>query len=159
MISYLGSFTVGGLFPTMVSFVAGVVPRLQGQLAGAMRVSGQIVVSLPSIAARIALCTRLAAQLALQPPGVKFNVNANATLIALLQAQLALIAAIRAAFGSAGVEAFLYQGPASTMAADVQTAIGGGLPSGGAPSDHVDAFIFSTRYPSTFAAMGKVFLA
>jgi hypothetical protein len=158
MISYLGSFTVGGLFPTMVSFIGGVIPRLNGQLGGAIRVAGQIAVRVPSISARLALIARLSAQIALQPPSVRFNAQANASLIALLQAQLALIADIRAAFGAAGVEAFLYSGSATAMAGEVATAIGGGLPHGGLAGEHIDAFIFATRYPATFSAMGKVFV-
>jgi hypothetical protein len=158
MIQYLGSYTVGGLFPTMVTFMAGVIPRLRGQLAGAMRISGTLQVTLPSIDARIAATARLAAQLALTPPGVKFNAAANAQLIALLQAQLAIIADLNAAFGNAGVDALLYDGTAGAMGQEITQATGGGLP-GGLASDHVNAFVLATRYPSTFTAMGKVFFA
>ena len=157
MITYLGSFSVGGLFPSMVSLVAGVIPRLTGQLGGALRVAGQVTVALPSVAARVNALTRIAAQVALQGPSIRFNGTANANLIALLRAQLALIAAFRAAFGSAGVEAFLFSG-SGAQATEITTALSGGLP-GGSPSEHIDAFVLATRYPATFTAMGKVFFA
>jgi hypothetical protein len=158
MISYLGRFSVGGLFPTMVSLLAGVVPRLTGQLGGALRISGQVTVGVPSVKARVNALTRIAAQVALQGPSVKFKSTANVNLIALLRAQIALVAAFRAAFGSAGVEAFTFSGPGSSARNEIGDALGSGLP-GGSPGEHIDAFVLATRYPSTFSAMAKVFFA
>ena len=157
MIRYLGSYSVGGLMPTMVSMLAGVIPRLRGQLAGALRVSGALAVKLPSLDARIAAVGRVSAALALQPPGVQFNIAANASVIATLQAQLAIIADLEAAFGAAGVEAFVYDGSASAAGGEISGAIGTGLP-GGSADEHIDALILATRYPDTFTAMGKVFV-
>jgi hypothetical protein len=158
MIRYLGVFTVGGLFPTMVGFVLGVIPRIRAQLAGALRLSGQIEVTLPTVEARLQAAVRMAAQLqaqlALTPPGVRFNAVANAELAAKLAAQLALVAGLEAALGSAGVEAFSYSGSRSAMANEVSGAIGEHI-----GADHVDALIFATQYPATFQAMGRVFVA
>ena len=156
-VTYLGSYTVGGLVPQMVSLLAAVIPRLRAQLNGALRVRGQLAFKMPSLDARIAAVGRLAAQLALQPPGVKFNISANADLVALLQAQLDIYAKLTAALGQAGVEAFLYDGTAANAGAEISGAIGAGLP-GGRDSDHIDALIFATRFPDTFNAMGKVFV-
>jgi hypothetical protein len=158
MIKYLGSYTLGGLFPAMMSAVVGIVPRLQAQLGALLRLSGMIAVTIPSVAARVSAVGRVAAVLAITPPGVRLNLNAQVSLIAELKARIAALLALKAAFGSAGVEVFLYEGPASTMGAEVTTATTGGLP-GGVPSDTVHAFVIATRYPSTFSAMGKVFLA
>jgi len=156
-VRYLGSYSVGGLMPTMVSMLAGVIPRLRGQLAGALRVSGALAVKLPSLGARVAAVGRVAAALALQPPSVKFNVAANASVIAQLQAQLQLILDLQTAFGAAGVEAFVYDGAAASAAGELNGAIGAGLP-GGSGTDHINALVFATRYPGTFTAMGKVFV-
>lgn len=156
-IRYLGSYSVGGLMPQMVSLLAGVIPRLRGQLAGALRVKGTLQVKIPTLSARVAAVARIAAALALQPPSVKFNVAANASVVALLQAQLTLIADLYAAFGAAGVEAFLYEGTATDAAPKINGALGNGLP-GGRGSDQIYALVFATRFPGTFTAMGKVFV-
>ena len=156
MITYLGSFSVGGLLPTLVTLLAGLIPRLQGQLAGVARVQGTIAIKFPTLDARIAAVGRVAAALALQPPGVRVNLSANADLKALLLAQLAIIDDLRIAFGSAGVEVFAFDGPGSA-AGEITAALSGGLP-GGSPGEHIDALILATRFPSTFTAMGKVFV-
>jgi hypothetical protein len=158
MITYLGSYTLGGLFPTMLSAVVGVVPRLQAQLAGLLRLSGAIAVTMPSVGARVQAVARVAAALAVTPPGVRLNLNAQVSLIAELKARIAALLALKAAFGSAGVDVFLYEGSAGAMGGEVTNATSGGLP-GGVASDTVHAFVVATRYPSTFSAMGKVFLA
>lgn len=156
MITYLGSYSVGGLMPSMVSMFAGTISNLRSQLNGALRVNGSLTVNLPSLDARIAAVGRVAAALALQPPGVRFNIGANVSVIALLQAQLALIAELQAAFGSAGVEAFVYDGPANSAGSEIAGAIAGG--SGGLVGEHIDALVFATKYPATFTAMGTVFV-
>ena len=156
MITYLGSYSVGGLIPTMIGLLGAIIPRLRGQLAGAMRINGQLSFRLPSLDARIAAVARVAAALALQPPGVRFNVAANFDLIAVLQAQLAIYTDLLAAFGEVGVEAFSYDG--TQLAAPSE--IGGALATHGfLPGEHMNALIFATRYPATFAAMAKVFVA
>ena len=99
LITYLGSFNIGGVLPTISSLMAAVVPRLTGQLGGALRVAGQVTVAFPSIQARVNALTRIAAQVALQPPSVHFKGTANASLIELLTAQLALLAQFRLLFG------------------------------------------------------------
>jgi len=156
-IDYIGQVSVGGLIPTTVSLLAGIRPRMLGQLNGALRVGAQLAFKLPTLQARLAAVARLAARLALQPPTVKFKVGANAALIAALQAQLAALADLRLAFGSAGVDVFRFHGKASEADA-IAAAIRGGLP-GGRGSDVIDGFVFATRYPSTFAAMLKVFIS
>ena len=143
------------MFPTMVGFMMGTITQMRSQLAGAMRVSGTLAINLPSLDARIKAVGNVAAQLALAKPGVKFNIAANANLIATLKIQLGIIADLQAALGAAGIDAYLYDGPAQTFGTEVQSALGGGLP-GGSPSEHVDAFVLATRYPTTFSAMGKV---
>jgi hypothetical protein len=157
MIRYLGSYTVGGLFPTMVAFTAGLMPRLRGMLGGALRLNAQASLKMPSVQARVSGAARVAAALALQGPQLKLAVGANANVVADLRAQLAAWAAIQAAFGAAGVEVFLYEGSAAGMGSEVADATRGGLP-GGVGSDTVHAFIVSTRHPSTFTALGKVVL-
>lgn len=157
MITYLGAFSVGGLMPQMLSLVLGVIPRIRGQLMGALRVSGKVAVKFPTLSARIAMINRLAASIALQKPTVKVNVAANANLVASLQAQLAIYDSLKLALGEAGVEAFLLDGTAENAGAEFNGAIGAGLP-GGRGSDHIYALVFATRFPATFTAMTKVFV-
>lgn len=157
MIKYLGSFTMGDLMPQTLSAIVAVMPRLKGQLAGALRVNGQIGVRIPTIKARIAAVGRIAAALALQPPGVVFNVAANASLIALLQAQIAVLAQLKAAFGVSGIEAFFLGGAANVAGGEFSKAIAEGLP-GGRGSDEIYALVLATRFPATFQAMAKVFI-
>jgi hypothetical protein len=156
MIRYLGVFSVGGLFPTMVRFLAGVIPRLRAQATGSARLSAQLAVKLPTIQERLDAAARIAAALALTPPSVKFNVTANAQAKLLLEALVSLVFDLQAAFASAGVEAFVFSGPGTSARGEIGDALAGGLP-GGNPGEHIDAFVLATRYPSTFTAMGKVF--
>lgn len=154
MITYLGSYSVGGLMPAISGMLAAIIPRLQAQLAGALRVNGSLAINLPSLDARIAAVGRVAASLALQPPGVRFNIAANADYVALLQAQLSIILALQTALGQVGIEAFVYDGPGSSAGPEIASALGGGLP-GGTAGEHIDALVLATRFPEAFAALGQ----
>jgi hypothetical protein len=115
-------------------------------------------VKLPTIQERLNAAARIAAALALTPPGVKFNVTANAQAKVLLEALVSIVFDLQAAFGAAGVEAFVFSGPGTAAQAEIGGALAAGLP-GGTPGEHIDAFVLATRYPDTFTAMGKVFFA
>lgn len=156
MIRYVGSFTIGGLMPQMVSLVAGVIPRLRAQAVAIARVRGQLAIRVPSLRARIAAAARVAAAVALQPPSVRFNVSANLAAYAAIQAQLKLFAKLQAALGMAGVELFLFDGTASNAGAEINGAIGAGLP-GGRGTDQVYALVLATRYPATLQALLEIF--
>jgi hypothetical protein len=157
VIKHLGSYSVGLLFPTMATLLAGVITQLRAQLAGNLRVSAQLAVQLPSIDARIKAAGQLYAQMSLQKPGFKANANVDA--IAVLQAQLAVIARLQAALGlgTAGVEAYEYDGSAAAFGAEVASETAGGLP-GGHPSDHLQALVLATRYPAVFDALRTIIL-
>lgn len=158
MISYLGSFSIGGVFPTMVGAIASVKPRLTSALTGALKLSGLIAVKPPTAAFGVAAAQRIAAKFALQPPSVSIKLAAQAQAIASLKAQLAIYEALFAAFGVAGVDAFVYHGAASKFGSEAQAAIGGGLPNGGVPGEVIDAIVLATRYPATFTALGQVMI-
>lgn len=157
MIRHIGSFSVGALFPTMIGLLAGVLTNLSGQLQGCYKVSGQIQVSLPSVQARVDALTRIAAQVALQPPAVTFNAAANLQLITTLQAQIALIGELQAALGlgTAGVEVYEYEGTAGAFGRDVTGETAAGL-NGGQASDQMQALVLATRYSAVFEALRTI---
>lgn len=157
MITHRGSFSVGGLFPTFAGLLAGVIAQLRGQLAGNLRVSGALAIDLPSLDARIKAAAQLLAALQVSPPGVRFNVGANASVIAALQAQLGIIAELQAALGlgTVGVEAYEFEGRASTFGPEVTGETASGLP-GGLPSDQMHALVLATRYSEVFDALRTI---
>jgi hypothetical protein len=134
---------------------------LEAQLAAAIALQVRLGITPPTIAVQleiaIALVAALRAAIALGLPGVDFQIAACATLILRLRAEIAVLAGLNVAFGTAGVQAYVYDGSAASFGPTVASTVGPGLP-GGAPSDHVDALVLATSVPAVWAAMGKVFV-
>ena len=154
MITYLGSYTVGGLFPSLMGFVAFARAKLAGTLAGNLRLAASASLVLPQV--RAAIAARLAAQMAATPPSVKVSTVANASVIASLQAQLAAYARLQPMLAQAGLDVYLYDGPADRFGSEVAGAIGGGLPGATSPSMHINSLVIATRYPAAFAALKEL---
>jgi hypothetical protein len=96
----------------------------------------------------------------LQAGGVSLSFAVQAQIIADLEAMIALMAALTAAFGftSAKAEVFTTDGPAVEFGGAVQAQAGAGI-QGGLPSDRLQSVVIMTRYPAFIEAFFKVFLA
>ena len=158
-LTFFGEVTIGACLPIANGMFAAVVAQLQAQLAGAVALSAQLKVRPPTLAAQldvaIALVAALRAGIVLGLPGIDFQVTACATLIASLEAKIAVLAGFP--LGTAGVFAYAYDGSASSYGPTVGSVVGSGLP-GGRADDHINALIFATSIPATWAALGGVFI-
>jgi hypothetical protein len=151
----LGSLSVGAILPTQATFLAGILPDLQGRLAGALSLSGSVSIEMPSITARLnaaaAAVAQIEAEIAISGPVIDVTVQLMADMVAEFEAQIAFILALQLALGSAGIYAYLYNGTAADFPALMASQ---GL-ADAQPSDQVNAIVLATRVPAAWAALGR----
>jgi hypothetical protein len=174
-LQYNGSVALAAAIPTAASVAAGVsvaaalaLPSIALQITSLAKVGISIGLSPPSLTANITalgLVTASAVMAAaggISPPGVgvSLQVAGNLTAIALLQAQvmvldaaLAIVASLNAAFGIGGIVAYHYSGPVSGLGPELTAATARGV-AGGAPADPANALILATTSSATWASMG-----
>jgi hypothetical protein len=157
-LSVLGRLSVGGILPEEASLLAGILPDLQGRLAGALGLSGSVEVELPTLQAKLdaagTIIAEVQAEIALSGPAAKVSFQAMADIIAELRAEIALILELQLALGGAGIYVFSYDGTAADLSAELGAQTDGGLPDCG-PDDHVNALILATSVPAAWVALGK----
>jgi hypothetical protein len=159
VITPLGEKTVGGLVPTTLSVFGAYAANLNASLAASGNMKAALNVAPPTVAgtAKIAATLNGALQAVVKGPSLGAAIKVNAAAIVSINAQLAAIAGILAAFGEAGVFAYTYDGTCNTFGTDVQAELVGGLP-GGSPTDHVNALVLVTSIPAAWLALSKVLL-
>lgn len=156
-ITPLGAVTVGGCIPTSVTAFAAVEGNINAELA----VAGNMTVSLDLGPPSLALATAIGADFSaamvasVTEPYFGLQVDANLDLIATLNAQLAALAGIMAALGTAGVYLYKYNGTADSFGTTLQSVVGGGIP-GGTPTDHIDSLVLIASTPAAWAAIETV---
>jgi hypothetical protein len=157
-ITNLGEVTVGQCVPTALAAFGAVEGNLNGQLVAAGSLGLSLNVGPPSLslATQIGATATLQAVASVTGPYFGIAINSNLAVIAAIQAQLAALAGIFAALGTAGISLYLYQGTADSFGTTLQAEIGGGLPGGG-PSDHIDSLAIVARTPAAFAALQTIF--
>lgn len=160
-VAYLGSLTVGEVFPAFAGMYAGILADLEAKLAGAASLAASLALHPPTLVANLALAGELVAALtaaiAVGDPGVDIQIAAVAAYIESLNVSIAALAGFEAAMGSAGVHAYTYDGTAAAFGDELAAQVGGGFP-GGVASDHCNALILATTIPATWAAMGEIFI-
>lgn len=129
--------------------------ELEGKLAGLANVLAAITVAPPSLGATIeaAIATVASLQLAISGPTVTLQADAIVGLIADLNASLALLIPIASPTASVGV--YVYDGPSTSMGAEVQSAISGSLPGVGA-GDRTRALILATTDGAAWEALATM---
>jgi hypothetical protein len=88
-------------------------------------------------------------------PDISFQAGAIVEVIAALELQIAALS-IDLSLPTAAVAAYLYQGPANGMAAEVGPYFASGV-AGGGPTDYTTALIIAAVEPAAVAAMTVVF--
>lgn len=156
-ITPLGAVTVGGCLPTSVAAFASVEGNLEGQLAAAGSMKAALDIGPPSVSLAAQMAATVSGQItaSVTAPYFGLQIDANLTLIAALQAQLAALAGILAALGTAGVYLYKYSGTADSFGTELQATVGGGIP-GGAPTDHIDSLVLIASTPAAWAAIQTV---
>ena len=158
---YLGSLTVGEAVPGGVFALAEALPRVQAELAGAVSLQAQLIVTPPTIADSLVFAQQLVASiqaqiaLGIQLPSVAVQLPIVEALIATLQVSLNGLLLLQNAFSTVGVHAYAYEGQVNAMGSQVSSAFAGGLP-GGLPNDYANALVLVTSIPATWAAIGRV---
>lgn len=157
-VTVLGEFDLAACYPTMLGLITSMDADAAARLAGALAVSGEVSVNLPTLSGMVEALAAVSAQIT--AGGVSLNFAVQADIILTLKAQITAMAALMAAFGltSAKAEIFEYAGPAYSFGAACDGEAGAGI-QGGLPTDQMQAVVIMTRYPAFIAAFLQVFLA
>jgi hypothetical protein len=168
---YVGSLTLGGIFPTVLDAVARLdatcaisLPNLQAKVDGLVNLVAALTITPPSLAANVVACAAvlasLQAKLSLGLPGIALDVSALATLLASIEGDLGSIqgaasfsAELAALLGTAGVHLWTYTGRADSLGGPLTAALAGGPPGGGSPSDAMAAIVCAATAPVPKAAL------
>lgn len=164
-VTYLGGAGVGAFMPTSLAALAAAeaaitipIIDIQGKIAGAAAASASIAIQPPSLDLVAAI------EGALQLPGIAVDVSAMASLAAslnvdlgTLSAALALVLAVKAGLGTAGVHAYAVNGEVGGMAGALGTALASGLPGEGPTDVGVGIFIVAGADPAAVAAIRLLF--
>jgi hypothetical protein len=153
-ITELGDVSVGACIPTALGAFGALEGNLNGQLAAAGSLKAALNFGPPTVAVAVEAGAQLMAAVTMPYFGVAIDANVSA--IAALQAQLAALAGIIAALGSAGVYLYRYDGTADSFGAALGSVVGSGLP-GGAGTDDVHALTLIASTPAAWAAIGQIF--
>jgi hypothetical protein len=174
-LTYNGSVALAAAIPVAASLSAGVsiaaamaLPSVTLQITSLAQVAISLGLSPPSLAANITALAQITASMTLamaggiSPPGVgvDLQIAGNLVLIAALEAQvmaldasLAIVASLNAAFGIGGIVVYHYNGSVSGLGPAIAAATGGGL-SGGTANDNANALVLATTSSATWTAMG-----
>ena len=151
---YLGSLSTGVIAPSLGISLAAAIPRIQAELALQTALVAQLNLVPPSIAGSLSLAQSIVASinaaiaLGVQVPSASLQISAAAALIAALNVELA---ALGFNLTAAGIHAYAYDGPADGL--------GPALPAnfpGGAPTDHCNALMLTTSVPASWVALGGI---
>lgn len=155
-LDYLGSVSIGTVFPVGLSLIATSLAELNGKLAGLLQVQAALTVQPPTLnATAVAAAKALAevqASISLGLPGATLQLSAAAAIIAGLEAQIAAVVAIQANLVGASVHAYVYTGQANGIGPALTAAATGGFPGGG-PFDPVGGLIIVATTPAARAAL------
>jgi hypothetical protein len=158
-LSYSGELSLGPLCPLPVAGAATAAADLVTRLAlfASLNVS---LAALPpsysaSLSATIALIAQLTVTLPLIPPfpGISLQLAGNLSVIAQLEAQIAVLTPLVSLFDAAGIFVYAFDGVTSSFGRSVARALSAGFPGAGGATAHANAIILATVAPATWAAL------
>jgi hypothetical protein len=157
MITYLGDMTVGALIPytiTVQAAVGGATAFLAQALASA-RLAAEFKIPDASKILKVKANAAAVLDMSVNIPKITANITTSANVkIALIAGLIAqLKALISGPTATAGVSAFVYNGPLSLMGSEIQTATGAGLPNGTVPYSTANALVIVTTSSLTWSAI------
>jgi hypothetical protein len=158
----VGQVSIGQCVPTTASLVASTTADLIAKITGMLQAQIQVGLQPPTFAAQLtvvetllaALQAQLALSISIGLPVPVVDLTVMAAAIADLQAQLSALAAFTLVLGTAGVYVITQNGDARRFGSDMQTEISKIAPSG----NTVQAVTFLATEPAVFAALSKVLL-
>lgn len=178
MLTYLGSLTIGVVIPLFLTLELAIVAafgpllaELSAKLAGYLALGIKIGIKPPSLFANIDLAAKIAASLSAAlavgfvPPSIDFAATAILSLVAELKIKIGLLnAAFNLALqlgtlnATAGVHAFVYEGPISGLSSAMSSVSGS---TGLAPTTVIYAPIFmaDASVTATKTALKTVFIS
>lgn len=120
-----GQISIGAFCPVALSSINGLLPELQGKLAGLLNVSAALTISLPNRLANIQALGQVVASLtaAVEGPVVTLQIGAIAGLISQLQAQIVALQAVLGLLG-ASVGVYGYDGPVRSFGSEMSAELG-----------------------------------
>jgi hypothetical protein len=149
----IGAVTVGGLIPGAAIAYGAVEGNLRGQLAAAGSLKASLTGGPPTVAAAAQIGANVAA--AVTSPTFGIALSANLDVIAALEAQLAALAGIFAALGTAGIVLLASETTLNAFGGEVTAAVSGGI-TGAAPADSVHALTLVATTPAAWAALAQL---
>lgn len=163
-LTFIGSQTIGEVCPFAVSALTGafavILPKLQAQLAGVLALQASLTVTPPTLAANIDVATKLLAALnasvSLGLPGVSFQLQAVAALIAKLQLDIGALI-FPPLFLVGGIDLYAYDGRVSEMGGAITASLAVGLPGGTPANGSCNALLMIAETPVIWAAMQAFF--
>ena len=154
---YLGELTIGAAVPGVMAPLLAAMGDLQGRIDAMLGFSATIGLPIEGLLALSATVTASLSQPGLAAPSVALQMQIMASAIAVLKAQLTIIADLVSLLATAGVHAYAYDGSVGGLGAEVTSALSGGLPGGGGGGAHCNGLVAATTAGATWAAMGAVF--
>jgi hypothetical protein len=154
-LSYVGSLTLGAVVPTYASAIADAYAELSAQLAGLSAVNIALTVGPPSLTAAIEASAKVTAALsaAVDGPTITLQAEAQLGLIAALEAQVAALAELVAAFAAPGVHMWDYGGDVQDFAPALQGDLAARFP----PYSPSAALVLLAQTPEAAAAISTAF--
>jgi hypothetical protein len=149
----IGAFSVGGLMPGALAAYGAVEGNLNGQLAAQGSLKLSLTLGPPSVAAAAQIEANVAASVTSPTFGIALSANLDA--IAAIQAQLAALAGIFAALGTAGIVLLASETTLNAFGGEITAAVSGGIP-GAAPGDSVHALTLVATTPAAWAALAQL---
>lgn len=155
-LTYIGSVSIGVVFPVGLTLAAGALTELNGKLTGLLNVQAALTIQPPTLSATASAAVKILAEvqasIALGLPGATLQLSALASIIAALEAQIAFYVSIQADLTGAAVHAYSFDGRASAFGPAFSAATAGGFP-GGLPTDPVLGLVIAATTPEARAAL------
>lgn len=161
-LQYVGSLSLAGLIPTSFALFASLNASIQAQLTGQLAMSANLGILPPTLEATIQVAVTVLADLqaalalGITLPSVDLSVSLNAQIV-ILEALIASLQAVIVLGSAAGIDAWTWDGPVNGLGPALGAALAFGSPSGGLGTDHSNALVLITRVSATWSAMATFF--
>lgn len=161
-LTYVAQCNIGTLCPACVTACVPIIADLKARLAGLIELAVKLSLHPPKFSVSLTLAIQLLADLQaaieLNLPGLAFQLEALAALVAALEAKLALLAKLSLTLGgAAGVFVYEYSGLGRDMGAQISAALTTGWPDGTSATATSNAIIAGVNIPAVWAVVRTFF--
>ncbi len=160
-LNYIASVNLGLACGLAVKSTGALIADLKARLKGALALTVQLNITLPtiavSLAAVITLLAALEAALEIGLPGIAFQLEAIAAATLALEAKLALLLKFTLAMSGGGAYVYTYSGPGAGLGPALTGELASGWPGGALPGLPANALVLGTTSGITWSAMTAFF--